>query len=354
MKARNTEVKISGGGTDFSAAFEPFFKSFKYSDSIQSEADTCELVLADTAHNLLQRGIIPAKGSELIINIVKNNWNSKILTEIAPTLNLPLGAFFFDNLIFQGPPTELHLKFTSVPLKKGVRGVNRNFAWENTTLNRIALDIAMRAGLQLFFDAPDIQVKRVEQKESDLSFLKQLCKNNGLNLKIADKKLIVFDAEKYENKSPVIVVAYDTEIIKHFNFEINSDDVYSDATINFLGNGIMDLLGGGDIFGGVLGELGGDLLNNFASNNDGGDVLNINEHISDFAEGERLRKARLHDKNKKELTVRFTFSGSFSFLAGNTFEVTGFSIFDGKYICDRTEHNISDGYTTNVTAHRVK
>ena len=350
MKARNTTLKIFSGGTDIFPALENYFKSFKYSDSIKSEADTAEIVLADAAHNLLKKGVIPAKNSELNINIIKQNWNSRILTETNPTLNLPLGYFELDKIIYQGTPTELHLKLTTIPSKKGLRGVERHVSWENTTLNRIAADIAARAGLQLFYDVEDIEIKRAEQNSSDLAFLKTLCRNNGLNLKIADKKMIIFDAETYENKSPVITVARDGEILKQFSFEMKSDDVYSDANVNFLGNGISDLLSN---FGVDLGEFGG-LISDFASTDSGGDVLNINEHIADLAEGERLKKSLLHDKNKDELTARFTFSGSFSFLAGNTFEVTGFDMFDGKYICDRTEHNISDGYTTTVQAHRGK
>ena len=345
MLARHTKIDIG----EYTAKLERYITAFKYSDTIKSEADTAEITLADNEHKLLSAGVIPAKNSALNITIVKNNWNSQSLQGDS-SLSLPLGSFELDKLIYKGVPTELILKLTSVPSKKGLRGVVRNKAWENTTLNQVAADIAGRAGLKLFYDAENIEVERVEQNQPDLPFLKTLCKNNGLNLKIADGKLIIFDIEKYEKNSPVITLSPNLPIIKNFNFEANSADIYSGANVNFLPNGISDLLSD---FGVDLGDFGG-LLNDFAGTDDGGDTLNINEHIATVAEGERLKKSLLHEKNKNEWKVRFTLSGSFSFLAGNTFQVEGYGFFNGRYLIESSEHNISNGYTTNVTAYRVE
>ena len=343
MKARNTEIIITGGSFNYA----PHITEFKYSDSIESEADTVEMTLADNEKKLLSAGAIPERGTEFSFSILKKNWNSLAL-EKENALSLNLGSFQFDELDCSGPPSKLVLKFTSVPLKSGSRGVNRDFAFEDTTLLKIAGDIAARAGLNLSYDAPEIEIKRAEQSGlSDFAFLESLCKKNSLNMKVHNKQLIIFDAEKFEAAEPVITLTPDLPIILHYNFKVKSTDIYEGANVSFLQNGIFDIAGAvGDMFG--IDFVG------TSTKNASGNVLNINSVVRSNAEGERLSKAALREKNKNEFKLNLNLSGSFSFVAGNTFTVSGFnSLLDGKYIVVRSTHAIDAGYTTSVNAHKV-
>ena len=341
MKARNTELKIYVGGKDVSQNFAGKIESFKYSDNLSGESDSCELEISDAARNLM-RGQMPMRGTDFSFVIVKNNWNSA-----GGSLSLPLGSFEFDGLKYGSAPSKLILKFNSLPNKSGSRGIVKNRAWEETTLQEIAADIAGESGLKLHYEAAEIEIKRAEQKEASLPFLQRLCKNNGLNLKVADKKIIIFEVEKYEKQGAVVTLTPDLPVITRYEFDVKSTGIYSGAKNSYVTNGVANWLW--SLFG-----LDGDILSAATeiSSENGGGSLNLNERVDSKSESERLTKSRLHDENKKEWTVNFNVSGSFSFVAGNCFNLLGFGIFDGKWIVERSTHTLSNGYTTQFSAYR--
>jgi hypothetical protein len=274
-----------------------------------------------------------------------------VFQQAAPSLSLPLGTFEVDEIVHRYPPSEVVLKFNSIPAKAELRGIKRDKSWEQTTLEQIAGDIASRAGLQLFYDAESVDIKRAEQSgESDLSFLKKLCDNTGLNLKIHDKKIVVFEALKYESKSPIITLNYnDPPVIIKLDAKTTSSAIYKEAQVSYKGNNVAEwlwsLFGGNDFFSSTAKIAGG--------TGGGAGVLNINQKVNDEAEAERLARAKLREENKKEFTLDLNLMGSFSFIAGNVFTLKGHGLFDGNYICDRTDHVAGEsGYTTRVSAHR--
>lgn len=72
----------------------------------------------------------------------------------------------------------------------------------------IAQDIASGAGMELVYDAEDNPtLDRAEQTEqSDLSFLMQLCEDQGMALKICRNQIVIFDESKYEETAPVLAL----------------------------------------------------------------------------------------------------------------------------------------------------
>ncbi|GHU78862.1 hypothetical protein AGMMS49992_30200 [Clostridia bacterium] len=65
-------------------------------------------------------------------------------------------------------------------------------------------------------------------------------------------------------------------------------------------------------------------------------------------------KSALRNQNKTEWTVSITCMGDPDFYAGMTFDLEGWSIFDGTYIADSIKHSLSpDSYTCAIEAHRI-
>ena len=307
---------------------EAQIKSFKFQDNID-KADTAEITLADNEHKFIHGGAIPAKGSNLKIALAQDN------------AIFNCGSFELDKINYKSPPSELTLHLNSVPSSANLRGSTVNRAWEQTTLRKIAGDIAGDGGLSLFFDAPDINITRAEQNSSGLSFLQQLCKSNGLDLKVANGKLIVFSAEKYEQRAAVANISYGDKNILRYDFNANATDIYSGANVNFSGNGIAEWLF--SFFGINL-----DLISTTFSSGSNGSILNINERVDSLSEAERLSKARLREKNENEFTANFDLTGDFRYCAGSTINISGFGIFSGKYIIKAATHSIGSGYKTNL------
>lgn len=357
MRARFASANFYISGENVYSKLAPFLKSIRYSDSLENEADTVEITLADPTHNLLQQWK-PARGTEVFVELVKTSWNSRVLTEELPQEILPLGTFETDEIVDSYPPSQCVIKLNSVPNKAKVRNVNKDKSWEQVNLSKIARDIANDAGLRLFYDVPDDpEIKRVEQSgESDLALLKRLCSNYGLNLKVHDGKLIIFDAETYENKTPVFYLNYGDTIIKHFEGRATINQIYKDAQISFKSNNVADFLwelfGGADLFQGTSGV---NLIGSFANVTSGAvdNVLNLNQKVNSEAEAKRIARKKLREKNKDEITVSLDLTGSFSFVAGNVFELIDFGIYSGRYLIDRSDHEMGgSGYTTKVEAHR--
>lgn len=357
MRARFASANFYINGENVYGKLAPFLKSIKYSDSLENEADTVEITLADATHNLLTEWK-PARGTEVFVELVKTSWNSRVWTEELPEEILPLGVFETDEIVDSYPPSQCVIKLNSIPNRAKVRNVNKDKSWEQVNLSKIARDIANDAKLKLFYDTPDDpEIKRVEQSgESDLSLLKRICSNYGLNLKVSDGKLIIFDAEKYESKSPIFVLDWNVPIIKHFEGTATINQIYKDAHISFKSNNVADFLWG--LFGGLdlfQGTSGVDLSKNFAGVSGGAadNVLNLNQKVNSEAEAKKIAKKKLREKNKEEMTVTLDLMGSFSFCAGNVFQLINHGVYSGNYLVDRSDHSLStSGYETKVSAHR--
>ena len=332
MFARNTIINLYTGGVNVAENIGQFIKSFKYSDSMKDEGDSVEIVFADTLHTMLNTLTI-SKGNSINIEVVTENSSTNI------------GEFEVDEISYKAPPSELTIKLNSIPASN--RGAARYKSWEQVSLSYICADIAATAGLSFSYNADDFYVERVEQTQTpNLEFLKKLCKNYGLNMKITNGTLYIYSAEKLESQSPTLTITYGDNNIINFNARTTANFIYESAGVSFLSNGIADWLFGGNLFGGVLGEILGSAT---TGNND----LTIYERVENEAQAEILAQSRLHDKNKKEWSFNITILGNMSLRAGVTIQLNNFGLYSGKYMIERADHNISSGFTTSLNCYRV-
>ena len=309
----------------------PLLKKFSFTDNTD-EADTAELTFFDEERKFM-RGLIP-RDSKIKLQLRDGN------------LQFDCGIFELDKIGCKGVPSECTFKLNSVSNSAGLRGTEKNKAWENTNLKKIAGDIASESGLTLLYEAEEISINRAEQNSSDLSFLKKLCKNHGLNLKIYDGKLIIFDAKKYEDKAAVGEIFHGDNRLLSYSFDANAVDIYSTANTNFSGGGsvanwLLDLLGIDD------------LISTSFDSGSSGNVLTINEKVDSLADAEKLSQSKLREKNKNEWTANLNLAGNFDYAAGNNLELSDFGIYSGKYCIDTATHSLSNGYTTQLKLHKV-
>ena len=306
-------------------------KKFSFTDNTD-EADTAELTFFDEERKLM-RGLIP-RDSKIKLQLRDGN------------LQFDCGIFELDKIGCKGVPSECTFKLNSVSNSAGLRGTEKNKAWENTNLKKIAGDIASESGLTLLYEAEEISINRAEQNSSDLSFLKKLCKNHGLNLKIYGGKLIIFDAKKYEDKAAVGEIFHGDNRLLSYSFDANAVDIYSTANTNFSGGGsvtnwLLDLWGVND------------LISTSFDSGSSGNVLTINEKVDSLADAEKLSQSKLREKNKNEWTANLNLAGNFDYAAGNNLELSDFGIYSGKYCIDTATHSLSNGYTTQLKLHKV-
>jgi len=318
-------------------------------------------------------------GAILRVKICVENWNAEGEYD-----ELDCGTFEIDNVDFSGPPDQVSIKAVSTPTSTGLRREEKTRAWEDTTLQKIAKDIADAANLKLMYEVEgEIELDRVDQiKKSDMAFFNELCKQYGISLKVTSEILVLFEESAYEAKDAI--ATYDKNEIGgrliNYKFSQNTGDTvykvissYKDPKSGKLIQAEFTpekppVTGQAGLVNARPGDLRGD---NFREGNDtssdasGGTFDTgfnaFNDTADDFEEirsdrtdnAMRQAKAVAREKNKMEWTCSLTLVGNVLLVGGVNIQLTNFGVYSGKYSIDEASHSVSGGYTTTVKAHRV-
>lgn len=344
MEARRISAIIKYNNKDISVDISKYLKSISYTDNLSGEADDLQITLEDKA-GLWQSKWMPEKGALLDATLQQKYWQ----TLSALPQSLRFGLFEIDEMTSSGYPSEIQIKAVSVPDNNTLRGTERSRSWEKTKLQVIANDIAIDAGMTLFWDTEENPVlDRAEQTEqSDLSFLYAICKDKGLALKISDKKIIVFDEAKYEAEKAKITIVKPGTVYKKesgmkylfvgtgYSLRTKIRDIYAACRVSY-----------------QQGSSKSNIEATYTVAGKKGKTLQVNEQVESVAEALNLAKKRLREKNKDEVTGSLNMLGNFVLLSGVTVNLLGFGAFDGRYLITRASHDIGGGYTTNIDVRR--
>lgn len=341
LDARRCLVIVTYNGKDISADLQQYLKSVSYTDNMSGEADDLQLTLEDR-QGLWQASWMPEKGATLDVSV-------KVI-DAGTEQVVRFGLFEIDEITSSGMPSEVCIKAVSVPDNNNLRGVERTRSWEKAELKSIANDIAGGAGLELLYDAKDYNptIDRAEQSEqSDLSFLYKLCADHGLALKICNNQLVIFDEADYEAADAVAQLlkpgniaadgAKTIKYLKRYSLSSKVRDVYKACHVKY-----------------QEGKDKQKIEATFtAPDKTDGKTLEVNEQVSSIADAERLAKKRLREKNSAEISGSFDIIGCPELAAAAVIQLSGFGVFDGKYILTQVRHEIgSGGYTTGVDMRR--
>ena len=390
MLPRRAWVSVDYNGKDITEAVTKTIIDFTYTDRASDQADDLELNVHDRDRNWQGDWYPKAKSTDDQGNAVPGTiFRAKIHTENwnddGDKGELDCGSFEIDSCDLSGPPAKMSIKALSTPISSTIRREEKNKAWEDTTLTEIASDIAGEGGLQLVYEVEEeINLDRVEQlQKSDLSFLQELCHEYGVSVKVTDDKLVLFEEKVYEGKDPVDTFDQ-SEVgsrVLNFHFKQDTSDCvssvlssYKDPKSGKLVEFEYDIPNAPEteqsaIVNARPGDLRGD---NFregipTANEDPGGTFDtgFKVYTDDRADDyddiradatpamERQAKAVAREKNKHEWTATLELAGNVLMVAGVTFEVTGFGVYDGKYIVDEATHKLGSGYKTTVNGHRV-
>lgn len=304
--------------------------SIAYTDNEDGKVDDVSLLLKDETHQWIGPWM-PEKG---------DLFNVTFLPDGMPALHS--GQVQVDEISASEPPSVIEIKGVSVPIKSGVRRLLKSRAWEKTTYQGIANEIADGAELQLVFliDADDgPYYERVDQtEESDLSFLNRLAQDEGFSLKVTDCQLVVFEQAMFEAREPVAFFTRGQSAIKSWSFTNQSYDVYKSCTCKYR-----------------LPKKKKSIHYTYVDPDiEDGSNLKIRKLVANLAEARRKAKAALRRKNRYQYTGAMALVGDSRLCAGVTIVISGFGGYDGKYIIAKATHTLDgSGYTTAVELRRV-
>jgi hypothetical protein len=193
----------------------------------------------------------------------------------------------------------------------------------------------------MFLSGFDPLYPRVEQSsESDIAFLSRLCYNAGIALKITDSKIVMFDEQQFEGRTPLITLRKGRSDIISWRFSTNlNDTVYGRSHVYWTNPNNGQTI---------------EYVYTPRDADPNAPTLVINERVSDRNAARNLAMRRLRQKNKSEFSAEFTLVGDVRAAAGATVLVEGFGIWDAKHIIERAIHNVTaSGHTTQVFLRRV-
>ena len=332
-EVRYSELQITYEGEDISKDLDPYVLSLSCQDNGSDQADDLEITLQDR-QRLWVSDWFPDKGAEIEASIFAHNFR-----KVGESLEYPCGKYTIDEIEFSGPPGKVKLRCTSSAVTKSLRKEQKTRSWENTSLRTIAEQIAGMHNIGLIYDAPNVSYNRQDQrKESDLDFLSRIGRFAGVNVKIAEQKLILYAGKSYDLQSPS--VAFRPEDLTSWRFKTQAHDIYQACKVDFWDP-----------------EKKEQYTYTFTPDNPprSGQTLQVNKRVESRAAAEEMAKAELRKYNENEVTASLELMGDPRLFAGLTIDLKDFWVFSGKYFLKSVRHDYSKdgGYTCSADTRRT-
>lgn len=335
--ARRSAWKLKFHGVDCTDVVMKDLISIDITDNESESTDDLQIKVADNDGKWVQRWLTETIFTGATVRGLRiEAWvgvrkGEKIVQQKA-------GTFHLDSLKAGGPPSTVTIKASSLPYKGGIRDEQRNKAWENYTLAGIAGEIAGKAGLSLVYDAPTISYERREQNEmADLAFLRALCREAGIHLKICDMKMILMSSEAYAKSASVMTIKFMDGSYTKWDLETGSRDIVYDSCIVRYAHPEKGL-----ITGSAESE-------KYADNEEHNQLTITNRRVESEGEAKEIAAQELRLKNEFGECATFTLPGNPGLMAGQNIDLEGFGYWSGKHPIACVKHKLSSsGYTTEV------
>lgn len=336
--------KIEYENKDITIDIAPYVLSIDYTDFEHGQSDEIEIQLEDAGKlwqgcenefTSLQAG--KARPSALLTPATASWYPSK-----GDTLNLQVGyegdkllncgSFEIDEIEYSSPPDVITLKALATNIKKALRQEN-SIAYENKTLKQIAQEIASRHNLKLIGDIKEIKVKRITQnKEKDLTFLKNLAEQYGYIFKIADGQLVFYETEKLKSEKAAIILT--KQDFTSINLREKAHEKYKACSVSYHNPDSKTIISTIVRADGIV----------------NGDVLKINARCENKEQAIVMAQVALANKNASKIEGTLSLIGTPHLVAGLNIEIKGIGNFSGKYHIKQVKHSIdkNTGYTTSL------
>lgn len=212
-------VTIKWAGRDVTGDISPYLIELTYTDFMEGESDSVEIVLEDIDHRWAGAWY-PQFGDKVEVRIGYRS-----------DKQLPCGEFEIDEIELSGPPDIMRVKALAAGVKRSVRTRNGR-AYENTTLANIAATIARRNKLKLAGKIEKVEIRRVTQVyETDLVFLKRLAEEYGYSFSVRGGYLNFFKRADVKSEKPTLTIT--RQDVTRFRARDKVHGVAAVATVNY-------------------------------------------------------------------------------------------------------------------------
>lgn len=323
------QVVVLYANKDISADIAPALLSLSYTDYVEGESDSLEIVMADPEKRW-QNAWYPQHGDTLAAQF----------GYVGQPL-LQCGTFEIDTIELSGTPDVVTIKALAAGVKRSIRTRNGR-AYEKTTLKEIAANIAKRNRLTLQGTIEAITINYVAQAfESDLAFLKRVAGEYGYAFSIRGALLTLFKRSELKAAQSVLQLSRADLLSYHFTDKVHSiaadaRSVYHDPRAKKVRvHHTQDAIS--------------------KTNRTSSDTLNLRIRAETDQQAQLKTEAMLARKNEDQTEATFNLYGNVRAVSGINADLAGFGVLDGRYAIQQATHRISSsGYTTDIETKRVR
>lgn len=340
-QARRVALSVLFQGNNISKDLNNYLISCSYTDNSEDNADDLNITIDDREGQWLKwlqaDTLLNVKGAEIACVIVYKNYNDTGKEKV-----LDCGTFEVDTVNIDGPPQKLTFKASAIAAKNKIRVEKKTKAWEGYSLKGIAAEIAANAGMVLMYESGYVPsyVRQVQDNISDILFLKTLCNNAGISIKITSKTIVLYDQAEYEQKAAVYEIDRTKGGFISYSFSTSTNDTsYEKCHVTYTDPKTKKVI---------------EATYTAPNAKEDGQTLEIKDvKVSSKEEALKVAEKRLRQKNKGEYEASLSLPGNPDLVAGVNITLKGFGPFDGKYIINKATHSITGGYKTEINATRV-
>lgn len=329
MDPRKAKASVSYNGKNIDTKLAEYLQTFSYTDIASGESDSISLVINDRDRKWI-KAWFPSKGDTMSANIKMENWSKENDDQ-----TLKCGSFVIDDFSFSGTPIRLKLEAVALPASSSFKETQRTKTYENTTLENIGKQIAKRAGIKLYYEAPKVSIEKVEQSEKDdCSFYNELVKVYGFAMKIYKNKIVVFNEATYEKKKSIATLT-EENIEPNWSWNTTLAKTYTGAKYEYTNN---------------------DKNKTFKVTVGGGSrILKVTDAAGTLSEAQRITLAKLNDANKNDTTMTVTLTrANKKIIATSCVTIKGLGKLDGKYYVEKVTWDIGSGCRQKLELRKVQ
>ena len=221
--ARNIRVIVIFNKVDISDEIAHSISSLNYTDNSKNAIDDLELELENLDYRWLKEWY-PDENAQLLVGIHEEKENE--------TNFLDLGTFYVDEPTFEN--NRLILKCLALPLDQNIRDQKNSVAWERITLKELVTQISNKHEMNAEIYSDNEFFERLDQnQETDLAFINRVVKETGLNMKVSDDKIIIFDDEEMEKNDTVEIFNINDERIRSFSLKKKNKEIYDNVEVSY-------------------------------------------------------------------------------------------------------------------------
>ena len=221
--ARGIKVIIVFNKVDISEDIAHSISSLNYTDNSKNAIDDLELELENMDYRWLNEWY-PDENAQLLVGIYEDNGKEESFLDI--------GTFYVDEPTFDND--KLNLKCIALPLDGNIRDQKNTKAWEKITLKELVTKIANKHEMSAEIYCDNDFFERLDQdNETDLAFLNRVSTEIGLNMKISDDKIIIFDDEKMEENETIEIFNIKDYRIRSFSLKKKNKEIYDKVEVSY-------------------------------------------------------------------------------------------------------------------------